>query len=315
MLYYPFRILRCYICLNPTTIPMNAENTYRQYSQKLSDAYPTQEAKSLVFILLSEGFGISRTDLMMRREVEIDQERLEGWIDRLVQEEPIQHILGKAWFAGLELKVTPDTLIPRPETEELVAWIASKERHRQQPIIVDIGTGSGCIPLALKRRMPQAMAHGLDISDKALAIAWENQQSTGLEAHFYQTDVLAQPLPIDQVDVLVSNPPYVRPSEKSLMSQNVLGHEPHSALFIPEEDPLLFYRRIAALGKSHLVPGGALYFEINEAYGEQALTLLHELGYVATELRKDLQGKDRMVRAEPRSCPSGAEENNSENPS
>lgn len=274
----------------------NIEEIYRKYIEMLSTVYPSQEAKSLVFMLLSEGFGISRTDLLMQREVALDLAELESFIGRLKNHEPIQHILGRAWFDGLVLKVTANTLIPRPETEELVAWIGRAEQHRANGVLIDVGTGTGCIPLALKNRMPQLSAWGLDISAAALEVARDNQLEAGLEIDLQQVDILTESLPVDKVDILVSNPPYVRPSEKSLMSGNVLDYEPHSALFIPEADPLLFYRRIAVLGREHLVEGGSLYFEINEAFGEETARLLYELGYASIELRKDMQGKDRMLR-------------------
>ncbi len=270
-----------------------------QYSiDRLSKGFGLEEARSLAFRLLSERYGLSRADIIMGKEVRVNAEELESDLYRLLQNEPIQYVLGWAWFDGLQLKVTPETLIPRPETEELVEWVFLREKYRQGPSIIDLGTGSGCIPLALKRRFPQAKIKGLDLSEGALAVASENAKQLKMEVEFEAFDIPNDNLPASCCDILVSNPPYIRPSEKELMEANVLDYEPEQALFIPEIQPLLFYEKIAVMATSCLSEGGSLYFEINEAFGREVCDLLSNLRFKNIEIKKDMQGKDRMVRAE-----------------
>ena len=187
-------------------------------------------------------------------------------------------------------------LIPRPETGELVCWIA--ENHLQPGLrVLDIGTGSGCIAVSLGRMLPEAKITGWDISAKVLAVAKENALSNGVEADFRQVDILAGSLPEFRADILVSNPPYVTEKEKAEMEPNVLDWEPSLALFVPDDDPLRFYRRIATIGRDILLPGGTLYFEINRMYGQDIVNMLKEAGYISVELKKDLSHNDRMIKA------------------
>lgn len=273
----------------------NAEQVWRILKEQLATLYPKDEAQSIAFQVLEAKYGCSRTDMVLQKPLEIDQDALRQLIDRLLTSEPLQYILGKAHFYGMDLLVSPDTLIPRPETEELVHWIA---QNRAENTIMDIGTGTGCIALALKKQFPQATIHAVDVSKKALEIAKANAENQRLPINFHQLDVLREDLPIGGIDILVSNPPYVLEEEKAQMRKNVLAYEPKGALFVPNHLPLLFYERIALLGRSFLADGGYLYFEINEAFGQATVDMLDQQGYQNIELRQDMQGVDRMVKAQ-----------------
>ncbi|OWP64632.1 protein-(glutamine-N5) methyltransferase, release factor-specific [Hymenobacter amundsenii] len=217
---------------------------------------------------------------------------------RLLRHEPLQYVLGVAHFAGLELEVTPATLIPRPETEELVELIAREQHGHSGLRVLDVGTGSGCIPLALAERLPGSHLTAVDISGEALAVARRNAARCNVTVDFQQLDILgAIPQLAAPLDVLVSNPPYVLENERPLMRPNVLAFEPATALFVPDHNPLLFYRRIAGLGRELLKPGGALYFEINEQFATETLALLQELGYVGAVAHDDIFDRLRIVRA------------------
>lgn len=273
------------------------DSYYRQTAKLLEVKFQRDESRRLAFMILSQSFGITRNDLIMNKSCRVDEVVITNMVQRLLKDEPIQYVLDEAWFDGLRLKVTTDTLIPRPETEELVEWVFEEEKNRVWSSILDIGTGTGCIPLALKSRMPNANIEAVDISEGAIAVARENSKNLGLEVKFQILDILNDTLEDNTYDVLVSNPPYIRPSEQDQMHANVLDYEPSHALFIPEEKPLLFYERIAILGTIALKHKGSLYFEINEAFGSECEMLLKNLGYRQVELRKDMQGKDRMLRA------------------
>ena len=217
-------------------------------------------------------------------------------IERLKKHEPIQYIIGYCDFCGLTFKVTPDTLIPRPETSELVEWI-TEEQKGDKVNILDIGTGSGCIAISLSCKLPGCNIAAWDISPGALAVATENSKANGCSVAFEQVDILAYEPTGEQFDIIVSNPPYIKENEKKSMEANVLDWEPHTALFVPDNDPLLFYRTIAEKALAMLTSGGALYFEINRAHGAETVEMLKSLGYIETELRKDLAGNDRMIKA------------------
>jgi release factor glutamine methyltransferase len=221
---------------------------------------------------------------------------LQDILARLQKYEPLQYVLGRAPFDGLELEVTPDVLIPRPETAELVAWIAAEARPDAS--ILDIGTGSGCIPIALHRRLPGARLTAWDVSEGALVVARRNAAACDAPVRFERCDVLtARDADGRTFDVIVSNPPYICQRERAEMQPNVLEWEPGLALFVPDDDPLLFYRRIAQLGRTLLRPGGQLYFEINRAYGPDTVAMLGGLGYRDITLKKDMEGNDRMIKA------------------
>lgn len=222
---------------------------------------------------------------------------VEDILARLKQREPLQYILQEAPFCSLSFHVEKGVLIPRPETEELVEWVVSDYQKAGEVRILDIGTGSGCIPVALAERLPEAVVASCDVSAEALRVAAVNVKRYGDKVTLFQADILQDELPDCRVDVVVSNPPYITDSERKDMEENVLGWEPELALFVPDTDPLRFYRRIARKGLDWLTEGGALYFEINRAYGAETVRMLEAYGYRDIALRKDLSGNDRMIKA------------------
>ena len=213
---------------------------------------------------------------------------------------PIQHVLGYAWFYNMKFKVNEQVLIPRPETEELVEWIIQeiKSNKISNLQVLDIGTGSGCIPITLKKKLPQIVMSSIDISNEAINIAQANAKQLETEVTFVEMDFLNEQLTqeLPKYDIIVSNPPYIKQSESNTMSKHVVAFEPAMALFVPDEDALLFYRKIAKFGLQHLNDNGFIYFEINETLGTEVIQLLLSKGY-QSELRKDMQGKDRMIKA------------------
>jgi release factor glutamine methyltransferase len=230
----------------------------------------------------------------------LDEVQLARWnflLHELSAQVPIQYLLGKTEFYGLTFCVSPDVLIPRPETEELVQWILSEAEHFENLTILDIGTGSGCIPVTLAKHLPQAQISAIDVSEAALQMAQKNAQMNQVSVALIQQDILQTEKLNDTYNIIVSNPPYVRELEKAEIRPNVLEHEPHLALFVPDDDALKFYRKIAELAMVHLSPNGLLFFEINQYLGTQTVELLHEIGFESVELRKDLYGNDRMIRA------------------
>ncbi|MBO7230849.1 MAG: peptide chain release factor N(5)-glutamine methyltransferase [Bacteroidaceae bacterium] len=270
----------------------------RKIQEELSCHYPTGEVTALTRILAIELLGISQMVFFLKDDVTLTAEQetlLNNAIERLEKHEPIQYILGYSDFCGLRFKVTPATLIPRPETSELVDWIANESNGTES--ILDIGTGSGCIAVSLANKLPKSDISAWDISADALAVANENSKANDCTIKFKQVDILAYQPQGEQFDIIVSNPPYIRDLEKSGMEANVLDWEPHTALFVPDNDPLLFYRTIAEKGKEMLHSGGKLYFEINREFGKATCDMLASLGYTDIELRKDFADNDRMVRA------------------
>ena len=261
--------------------------------------YPDSEALSLAKMLLTEVFGFSTLELYGGKDKEISGNRLRDlheMLSRLKKNEPIQYIIGTESFCGLSFEVNPDVLIPRPETQELVRWIESDWKSLPCRIL-DIGTGSGCISISLAKFLEDAKVESWDISEGALQVAHRNCVRNEVEVLLRQQDVLSVVPEGELYQVIVSNPPYICEKEKVDMDANVLDWEPETALFVPDADPLLFYRKIAELGISMLSEGGALYFEINRAYGEETLRMLEGLGYRQLELRKDDFGNDRMIKA------------------
>ncbi len=262
--------------------------------------YSEEEARSLAHLVLEDGLGVPLSDIYAGKVIKLSEEKeqiLAKIIARLTQHEPIQYILGHTEFDGQRFYTSPGVLIPRPETEELVDWITEQETpHR----LLDIGTGSGCIALSLARHFPKAEVDAWDISDKALVCARQNAISLNVKAHFFQRDVLRyQPTEEEtsHYDLLVSNPPYVAEREKASMEANVLDWEPSEALFVPDDNPLLFYKAIARLGHTLLKEGGKLYFEINPLYAEAMRTMLLQEEYNPITIRKDLFGRERMLSA------------------
>ncbi|MBQ5616998.1 MAG: peptide chain release factor N(5)-glutamine methyltransferase [Bacteroidaceae bacterium] len=266
--------------------------------ENLATAYSDGEIKALTRIIATELLAVSQMAFYMKDDVALTAEQetlLDDAIARLQKHEPIQYILGYSDFCGLRFKVTPATLIPRPETSELVEWIASEANGNES--ILDIGTGSGCIAISIANKLPLSKVSAWDISPDALAVATENSKANGCDVVFKQVDILAYEPAGEQFDIIVSNPPYIKEVEKELMHSNVLDWEPHTALFVPDNDPLLFYRTIAQKATTMLRPGGKLYFEINRAHGKETVEMLTALGYANIELRKDFAENDRMIRA------------------
>lgn len=265
--------------------------------QSLAGIYPETEIKCFTKIILTEIFGFNITDYYMGKDIKlsVNQAReLEEIIARLKIHEPIQYILGHEEFLGRKFEVAPDVLIPRPETAELVSLITNENGGKAAQIL-DIGTGSGCIAISLSKEIPNSSVTAWDISSTALKIANRNNEALKGNVVFQEVDVLSA-IPTDKIyDIIVSNPPYIMDKEKEEMEENVLKWEPSLALFVPNENPLLFYRRIAELGIQLLNKGGKLYFEINQAFGKETEELLIELGYNQTQIIKDLSGLDRIV--------------------
>ncbi len=225
--------------------------------------------------------------------------QLQQFAERLLQHEPVQYVLNESWFCGLKFYVDKNVLIPRPETEELVEWIIANCRFPVDELkILDIGSGSGCIPITLKRRIRKAEIWGCDISKKALVIAKKNAETLGTDINFVQLDFLnsASWAPLPSFDIIVSNPPYVPEKNRETMHPNVLNHEPATALFVPDTDPLIFYKAIAEFGKIHLNTNGIIYTEIHEDLGKETMEIFQSAGYT-TELKKDMQQKDRMIKS------------------
>ncbi len=261
--------------------------------------YDAQEAQAILRRMAAYLLPYSDAELLMKQNEELKPEaaeQLSRCVEQVATGMPLQYVLGETSFYGLDLYTDKGVLIPRPETEELVDWILKTEKSPQK--ILDIGVGSGCITVALGHNLKHAHLTAFDISLPALDLARENCDRYGLRPTFLYGDILQwQKYGLETYDVIVSNPPYVRELEKSLMHTNVLEHEPHEALFVSNENPLLFYEAIADLGQKHLSENGVLYFEINEYLGRETVQLLVTKGYKNIELRQDLNGKDRMVRA------------------
>ena len=269
--------------------------------KELAGVSSKTEIESLIFLIFEKMNGYSRTQfLLASNEILSEKERLEiqQIVDRLKNHEPIQYILGETEFFGLPFYTVPGVLIPRPETEELVQWII-QENKTIAPQILDIGTGTGCIPISVKKNIPGAVVTACDISAVCIETAQRNAALNECEISVIEYDILKN-IPetsFPELDLIVSNPPYVRVIEKKKMEKNVLNYEPELALFVPDHDPLLFYTRIAEFAKSHLSNGGRLYFEINEAFGAECVDMLLQKGFSEVLLKQDIHGKDRMIRS------------------
>ncbi|SEN79163.1 release factor glutamine methyltransferase [Chitinophaga rupis] len=284
---------------------MNIQAAFTYIINTIAPIYEPREAANIAHIVVEHITGLNKLDRIVYKDRNLDpgqQNRLEEAVAALLQHQPVQYVTGTAWFYGMELLVNRNVLIPRPETEELVEWILNDVQMIPAAGLqmLDIGTGSGCIPLALKQALPAASVWGIDVSDGALTIAKANAAKQQLDVHFTQVNVLDEEataaLPL--FNIIVSNPPYIKQSERLGMQQQVLDYEPSLALFVPDEDALLFYRRIVQLAGSKLSKGGALYFEINEALGAEVVTLMGKEGFANVQLRQDIFGKDRMVKGE-----------------
>lgn len=295
------------------------QNNVAKLKQSLTPLYDSREVKAIISLLMEEVCGISRVDMIMNPDRILDEKtsaKLDEIASRLAAGEPVQQVLGYEYFLGRKFEVNPDVLIPRPETAELVEWIVKdcglwtvdcefSGTNHPSSTILDIGTGSGCIAISLAALINNSRVFGIDLSTGALITARRNAQNLKISnVEFLQKDILGsqnesfEHPDVDNFDIIVSNPPYIKEQEKAEMSANVLEHEPHMALFVPDDDPLLFYRAIANFGLRNLRRGGRLYFEINAALGPETCSLLEKIGYRNVILKKDINGRDRMIRAE-----------------
>ena len=273
---------------------------FYEIKKALAGHYPETETSALAKMLLVEKFGFTTLELFGGKDKEVfkkDLDVLNEMLGRLQNNEPIQYIIGHEIFCGLTFEVNHHVLIPRPETQELVDWIVNDVKGGSACRILDVGTGSGCIAVSLAKLISSAEVEAWDISDGALEIARRNAELNHVTINFQLRNALDAEIPFPSYEIIVSNPPYITEKEKKDMESNVLEWEPHTALFVPDTDPLLFYRKIAQMGVNALVKGGALYFEINRAYGEETMKMLDVLGYQQIELKKDMFGNDRMIKA------------------
>ena len=291
------------------------------FNEQLDALFGKNEVESFFFILTEYLHNLKRIDLALNPNFEISEEEVQKWkiiISELKTEKPIQYIIGETWFYDSKFYVNEHTLIPRPETEELVDWIveSQKSKVKSQKIdqddvissgvemrILDIGTGTGCIPISIKKNIPQAEVFAIDISEEALKVAKRNAVENNVEVNFILQNILEVEnlLTFDfrlstKLDIIVSNPPYVRNLEKQEIKKNVLEYEPHLALFVEDNDALLFYRKIAQLAKENLAKNGQLFFEINQYLGKETVELLEQLDFKNIELRQDIYGNDRMIK-------------------
>lgn len=276
---------------------------FQTFRQELQGHYEPYELETVSLWILGEVTGQTNAQLKAFPELELNEAQLKATgelLDKLKSGMPVQYATGRTEFYGLEFKVSPAVLIPRPETEELVAWMLQeiKEKPQTGKRVLDIGTGSGCIAVTLKKNLPDANVFALDVSKAALEVAHTNAEGNAVEINFIEADIMKF-VPVEPVPytTIVSNPPYVTQADKALMHNRVTGFEPHTALFVPEQEPLLFYEAIADFAYRHLIKDGLLFFEINESFGQEVLELLMHQGFDAIELRKDMQGKDRMIKA------------------
>ncbi|CAG4988920.1 Release factor glutamine methyltransferase [Dyadobacter sp. CECT 9275] len=283
---------------------MTSARQLYQYIVKSIKVYPEKEAQAITFMLLEHYVRLRNIDVLVDRPIPENtaQPDWEGIIERLNNNEPVQHIIGTTEFCGLEFRVSSSVLIPRPETEELVRMVTRDYAEPDKNIeILDIGTGSGCIAIVLARFLPHVTVHAWDVSDEALEVARENARQLIADVQFAKQDMLNVTFPLagntQQFDCLVSNPPYVTYAEAEHMLPNVLRFEPHEALFVEDSDPLLFYKAIADFGKHHIKAGGKCYVEINEHFGLETKKVFDERGYKNVEILRDIHGKDRFVRA------------------
>lgn len=271
------------------------EAVKHRFREKLSEIYPAGEIDQIFMICVEHFLQMSKTDYLLQKRELLSESQLLQFVfalDELAKHKPVQHITGTAWFMDMELLVSKDTLVPRQETEELVHWVLEGCGDKD---VLDIGTGSGCIALALKKKCANFKIDALDISEESLEMAQKNATKERLQVNFSCVDILSESLQ-NKYDIIISNPPYIPERERSHMNENVLKYDPEGALFVPDNDPLLFYRRIGALALKFLKDSGVLYFEIHEDFGAQTKELLQLIGFKVV-LKKDINGKDRMIKA------------------
>jgi len=272
-----------------------SKDLFQQILSSLSDVYDERESMAIAKNYLADRLHIDRMKLSLNTEIAFDESLLRHDLRQLVNGTPYQHVVGFTIFYGRKFLTNKHALIPRPETEELVDWIV-KDNEILTPMILDIGTGTGCIPISLKGEIPEASCTGVDVSEEALKIAKNNASKNEMVVDCSFLDILKEDLSEKEFDIIVSNPPYIPNADRALMHKNVLDYEPDIALFVDDRTPLVFYQAIAEKAIISLKKGGKLYFEIHETSGAEVCQLLSALGYSDIELRKDLQGKDRMVR-------------------
>ena len=280
---------------------MKTNEAINLFRQRMAPLYPASEIDAMMRVIMEEVMHYSPVDVVMRADDELPEfftTRLETIISRMERHEPLQYILGIARFHGHNFKVTPATLIPRPETEQLVDIIIDENGNRDDLNVIDLGTGSGCIAISLARALKFATVTGTDINYEALEVARENASALKVRVKWLEADMLEMPpMPANSFDIVVSNPPYITMSEQAGMERNVLDYEPHSALFVPDNDPLLFYRAIAQFAIHALKNGGRLYLEINQYQGEATAALLRSAGFTDVALHRDSFGNNRFVTA------------------
>jgi release factor glutamine methyltransferase len=277
---------------------MTLQAYFRFFVNQLRAIYDEREAENIAAWVFEDKLLVKKHLInVLQKEIDfLDEARLKVVLERLLQHEPVQYVLGYCDFYGLRLKVTPDVLIPRPETEELVELVVGEAKQDEtHSRIIDIGTGSGCIAIALKKNLPQAEVHAMDVSEAALDIARQNTISHRTAVQLMHADILSVVETGLQFDIIVSNPPYITEAEKELMQPNVLRYEPHLALFVDGSDPLLFYRGIVRFAAGHLRAGGSVYFEVNESFAPGVSSLLSDAGYQDVRIISDMQQKDRFV--------------------
>lgn len=271
------------------------KQVWEDTASELEKVYDRREAESISYLLLEDIFQVSKSDILLDNQMSYDSVKLQSCIKRLLDYEPIQYVTELTYFYGRKFQLQKGALIPRPETEELIGLII-RENKIHQPKIVDIGVGSGCIALSLALEL-MGEVYGTDISDDAIAIARNNAKSLQADISLINHNILSEDLAENELDILVSNPPYIPERERTSMNKNVLSFEPEKALFVSDDDPIVFYKRIGDCGLTSLKKGGKLYFEIHENFGEQVKSYLENIGYLEVKVIKDMQGKDRMVRA------------------
>ena len=277
---------------------MKLKDIQKIFHEDLDTMYSKEEVDSFFFILNEFYYGVSRIQLAMNPDFVInDSKKITSAFGLLKQQKPIQYIIGEAEFYGLTFKVNEGVLIPRPETEELVERVIKQAEHNKSIKILDIGTGSGCIAISLAKNLPHAKVYALDVSKKAIEVAKKNAELNTVDIEFVEADILKTETIQDlQFDIIVSNPPYVREQEKALMKPNVLDNEPHLALFVKDEKPLIFYEAISQFAALNLTENGKLYFEINEYLGNDMIDLLKNNNFKNIELKQDIFKKDRMIK-------------------
>lgn len=284
---------------------LQLEAVKKLFIDRLTTLYEASELENIFFIILTDIFGYSRNALLLNKSISLNDDQLgqlEEIINRLSTGEPVQYITGHTPFMGLSFQVNEHVLIPRPETEELVDFIICdlKKSAAPEPRIIDIGTGSGCIPVTIKKYIDKASVYAIDISRGALEVANQNATKLHCPVHFMLADILEWDIIFTEdikFDVIVSNPPYITHAEQQHMHPNVLQFEPHLALFVEDQAPLLFYETIASFALVHLAKGGSLYFEINRNFGEEVKDLLRKKGFKDILLKQDMHGADRIIRA------------------